>query len=117
MVKPVEDSVGEISGLGCWGPWRCRLLGFCDSSVPFCLRKKVLAKGIPLGTRSGMLALRTSAELLVPWDLVHMELPLHLGSGAQVHLLWQWPGVWGQADVCRFPVELGPWCLEITIVT
>lgn len=111
MVKPVEDSVGEISGLGCWGPWRCRLLGFCDSSVPFCLRKKVLAKGIPLGTRSGMLALRTSAELLVPWDLVHMELPLHLGSGAQVHLcgsglvsegrqtcadfLWNWDlGVW-----------------------
>ena len=41
---------------------------------------KILAKGIPLDGRTGVLTLRASVEL-VSWDLVLTELPQHLSRG------------------------------------
>lgn len=47
---------------------------------------QVLAKEVPLGTKSGMFTHRMVASL-ESWAQGHMELAHVLGPGAQVHLL------------------------------
>lgn len=65
-----------------------KLLGFsCSPFMP--TGGLILASGTSLAVSSGMLALRDVAQL-GSWNEAHAKLPKCLGSGAQVHSLWQW---------------------------
>lgn len=83
----VARAIGVLKGEACWGP----------PVLLLCLWEKVLAEGIPLGSRSCMFALQVAAEPGY-WGQMHSELPQRLHLLAPVSEVWEYvdlSGNWG----------------------